>query len=466
MRRPNILILYTDQQRHDALGCNGNAHIHTPNLDQLAAEGLNADHYFVNHPVCMPSRVSFLTGRYPSSLGIYKNGTEVPHHWLTLPRILRQYGYRSANIGKLHFLNHANRDHRRVHPDYGFDHLEISDEPGCYDDAHRAFVRATAPDQLDKISYGLPPAAQTWQDMLGGPDIRHPQRKVLAARASACRDDVTHTAFVATRTIDFIRDQQRSGQPFMAIAGFYSPHDPWIAPQRFLDLYDADALPLPAMPEHRRDKRPAHLPAETDVRSIIQGYYAMVSEVDHHVGRILDALEDTGEADNTLVLFTSDHGEWLGEHWRFGKGYPGHDAVSRVPFIARWPGRIEQPGRTCRDIVEAVDVAPMLLEAAGIPIEPSLQGRSLLPTLTAAAPHPRDSALIEFHDARCLRTVSHLYVAHNDGREFLYDQTTPLGPYHDLSRQAEFAETLAHCRRRLLARMIEAAPQRDRQWTY
>lgn len=466
MGQPNILILYTDQQRYDALGCQGNPHIRTPVLDRLAADGLRADHYFVNHPVCMPSRVSFLTGKYPSSLGIYTNGTNVPAHWLTLPRILRAGGYRCANIGKLHFLNHANRDHRRMHPDYGFDHLEISDEPGCYEDAHRAFVRTVAPDQLDKISYGLPPMAELWQKHFSGPAIAHPQRKVWGARASSCRDDVTHTAFVATRTIDFIQRQARAAQPFLAIAGFYSPHDPWIAPQRFLDLYNPAALPLPAMPEHLFAQRPAHLPDEAAVRSIVHGYYAMVSEVDHHVGRILTALEETDQAENTLVLFTSDHGEWLGEHWRFGKGYPGHDAVSRVPFIVRWPGRIAQPGRTCQDIIEAVDVAPTLLEAAGMPVEPTFQGRSLLPVFTRAAAHERDSALIEFHHARCLRTVGHLYVAHNDGREFLYDQTSPLGTYHDLSEQPQHADLLNQSRRRLLSRMIEAAPRRAQDWAY
>ena len=141
MKRPNILILYTDQQRWDALGVNGNPDIQTPNLDRLAQEGVNFDHHFVQNPVCMPSRISFLTGQYPSTLGITHMGVPVPEHTVTLPRLLRNYGYTSANIGKLHFLPHANRDHREIHPAYGFDHLEISDEPGCYEDAYRAWVR-------------------------------------------------------------------------------------------------------------------------------------------------------------------------------------------------------------------------------------------------------------------------------------------------------------------------------------
>ena len=144
MKRPNMLILYTDQQRWDALGVNGNDEIITPNLDALAARGRNFSHHFVQNPVCMPSRVSMLSSQYPSTLGITRMGAPVPEDTLTLPRVLKQYGYRTANIGKLHFLPHANRDHSRPHPAYGFDYLEIADEPGVYADAYRAWARAGA----------------------------------------------------------------------------------------------------------------------------------------------------------------------------------------------------------------------------------------------------------------------------------------------------------------------------------
>ena len=112
MKRPNILLITTDQQRFDALGCNGNPDISTPNLDRLAAQGVNCERYYVQNPVCMPSRVSFLTGQYPGTLGITHMGVPVPPDTVTLPRLLKNYGYRSANLGKLHFLPHANRDHR------------------------------------------------------------------------------------------------------------------------------------------------------------------------------------------------------------------------------------------------------------------------------------------------------------------------------------------------------------------
>ena len=183
MQRPNILILYTDQQRWDALGVNGNSEIRTPHLDRLAAAGVNFDHCFVQNPVCMPSRVSFLTGQYPSTLGLSHMGVPVPEDAPTLPRLLRSYGYCSGQIGKLHFLPHANRDHREPHPDYGFDHLEISDEPGSYHDAYRAWVAAQAPEQLDLVSLGEAPSSIEWRRIM---DVRDRDRASSRALSQMC----------------------------------------------------------------------------------------------------------------------------------------------------------------------------------------------------------------------------------------------------------------------------------------
>jgi hypothetical protein len=141
VRYPNILLIYTDQQRYDALGANGNREILTPHLDALAAQGVSFERCFVQHPLCMPSRASMLTGQYPATLGITHMGVPLPESTVTLPRLLCAAGYATANIGKLHFLPHANRDHSARHPAYGFDVLQISDEPGVYPDAYRAWAR-------------------------------------------------------------------------------------------------------------------------------------------------------------------------------------------------------------------------------------------------------------------------------------------------------------------------------------
>ncbi len=491
MRRPNILILYTDQQRWDALGVNGNSEIQTPNLNRLAAQGVNFDHYFVQNPVCMPSRVSFLTGRYPSNLGITHMGVPVPTETVTLPHLLRPYGYHSANIGKLHFLPHANRDHRLPHPTYGFDHLEISDEPGVYEDAYRAWVRRVAPEQLEHLSVGLPPATATWYETMRIPDaVKHPQHggrfDFKGAVPFPGADGYTHSAFVAEQTMEFLQ-QQRMEQPFLCIAGFYSPHAPWVVPQRFLDLYDPATFTLPTYPSALEAKRGDDLCSDEQLRSARHGYYAMVSEVDYHIGRILTQVEQQGLADDTIVIFTSDHGEWLGEHLRYGKGYPGSDAVSRVPCIVRWPNGISTPGRTAPRIVEGVDIVPTLLDCAGIQVPPFLQGQSLVrflcdPSTTAIAEDASEhdvgaiartmagenapAALMEHAGWKALRTAHHRYLIQADGRESLWDLMADPQEYHDVAADASYQSVLSAHRRLLLQKLLAAERSLPRTWAY
>ena len=144
---------------------------------------------------------------------------------------------------------------------------------------------------------------------------------------------MTHTAFVTEQTIEFIRKQQN--RPFLCVSGYYSPHSPWGAPQEFLDRYTPDQLKTPNFSPGIDENRTDQSLSDKELRSAHHGYYAMVSEVDHHVGRILGELEQLGLEENTIVVFTSGHGEWLGEHLRYVKGYPEHDCVSRVPLIMR-----------------------------------------------------------------------------------------------------------------------------------
>jgi len=466
MNRPNILLLYTDQQRWDALRANGNSEIKTPNLDRLADESVNFNRYFVQAPVCMPSRVSFLTSRYCSTLGIETNGVPVSEDVVTLPHMLHNYGYRSGNIGKLHFLNHANRDHRLVHPSYGFDHLEISDEPGSYEDAYRAWVRRVAPDQIDNVSLGLPPATEVWQKTMGVDDgIVHPETRFSKSATPFPGDSgVTHTAFVAEQTMAFM--EQHRDAPFFCVGGFYSPHEPWVAPQEFLDLYDPDSLALPTFPPEIDAQRSDERFSDAELRSARQGYYGMVSEVDHHVGRILDRLDVLGMRENTIVVFTSDHGEWLGEHLRYGKGYPGHDVVSRVPMMVRWPERFPQAGETVSAIVEAVDVVPTLLELAGIQVPYEVQGKSFAGLLEGRTESHRDSALVEGPGWKGLRIDGFRYVVEKDGKESLFDLNKPLGDYENVAGEDAYASVLGEVRVELLRRLIEIERPIPREWAY
>ena len=467
MRRPNILIIYTDQLRFDALGVNGNPDVKTPNLDRLTAESVNFTHHFVQHPLCMPSRVSFLSGRYPSSLGITQMGVPVPETLTLLPHYLKGVGYTTANLGKLHFLPHANRDHRLPHPAYGFDQLEVSDEPGVYEDAYRAWARRKDPEQLGHLSVGLPPATATWYETMGIDDsVHHPN---LGARQDfegaipfPSADDFTHSAFVADRTLEYLERQDKR-TPFLCISSFYAPHAPWVVPQRYLELYDPETFTLPDYPEALQAERAAAHCLDEHLRGARHGYYAMISEMDAYVGQILGVLEAQGLAEHTLVVFTADHGEWLGEHLNYGKGYPGDDAVARVPLIIRWPGA---QARTVTELAEAVDVVPTLLEAAGMQIPPVLQGQSLLPILENRPHEAKEAALMEHHGWKNLRTSGFRYLVHADGREGLWDLANDPHEYHDVAAEPAYGGVVAQHRKLLLEKLLGLERSLERTWVY
>lgn len=191
----------------------------------------------------------------------------------------------------------------------------------------------------------------------------------------------------------------------------------------------------------------------------------MVTEVDHHVGRMLEAVEELGLADNTIVIFMSDHGEWLGDHLHYGKGYPAHDCISRVPLVMRLPGGPHLG--TIAPIVEAVDLVPTLLEACAIPVPGHLQGRSFLPLLEGhGEASGRASALTEGDGWKTLRTDGFRYVARADGSEFLHDLRRELGEYRDVSGEPGYAAELSEHRRLLVTRMIELERPLPRTWAY
>jgi arylsulfatase A-like enzyme len=447
------------------MGAYGNADIQTPHLDRLARESVRFEKCFAQSPVCMPSRISTLAGQYPSSLGIPYQAVPVPEEWMTMPRYFGAKGYHCANIGKLHFLPHANRDHRIPHPDYGFDLLMVSDEPGAYEDDYRAWVRRQAPQELDKISLGQPPASRQWKGIMGIEDpITHPENRspstVLPFPGS---DELTHSAFVGKNTIEFLENRQ--ADPFLCIASFFAPHSPWVVPQKYLDLYDEASLSIPEFPPDWHPDPKGERPTEAELRRVRRGYYAMISEVDDYVGQILATLEKKNLRDNTIVVFVSDHGEWLGEHGRYGKGYPADDAVSRVPCLIRWPSSANiQPGP--RDgLVESIDLLPTLMEACGIQIPPNLQGRSWLSELRTQF-RGNDFALTEGEGWKALRTPTHRYLLHGNGREMLFDLQKDPGEYNDVAGAPE-NENVVHKMRHLLAvKLMEMERPRPRVWRY
>lgn len=467
LKRPNILLLYTDQQRHDSLRCNGSPYAVSPNLDRLASEGVRFEGFHVNAVVCMPSRMSFLTGRYCSSIGIGTNGPSFPQDDVVpLNRLLKPYGYVTAQIGKLHFDPHARRDHRDPTPTYGFDRFVLSDEPGCYDDAYTKWVEAVAPEELAKARTKLPPAAFHY----GHPNYSDQERDTPGGYVFEADEGLTHSSFVASETCRFLEEMGEEApreRPFFAIAGFYAPHSPLNPPKRFVEMIDADALPPPRVTEEERRRSRLEETTREQWREMAAHYYALCAHVDDCVGRILDCLDKTGRAGDTIVVFTSDHGEYLGDHGRIHKGPPGHDCIVRVPLVTRYPRRFPA-GKVVTDLVEGVDLVPTLLDYAGVQTPGFVQGRSLRRALEGEDLEPREDVLVEFFTSpgmgslpttrrSTVKTRGFMYSCDDGGSEILYDREADPDECRDVAGDAGYAGALSDMRRRMVIRLQRAA---------
>ncbi|MBO9608460.1 MAG: sulfatase-like hydrolase/transferase [Paenibacillaceae bacterium] len=458
MKRPSVLILYTDQQRYDSLGCNGNPQAITPHLDRLASEGVRFENVFVQNPVCMPSRMSFLTGRYCSSLGVGFNGIPLPADAVPLHRLLKPYGYHAGLIGKLHFWPHALRDHRNPYPvDHGFDTFIPTDESGCYDDAYLKWVEAKEPAMVDRVRTSPPPAA-----LLAGRKSLSPHERAMHKPYLFDADEsLSHASFVAAETCRYLEARARSGEPFVAIAGFLAPHPPLNPPKRFVEMYDPTQLPLPRVgPDETAAPELAGVTPQM-WKEIAAYYLACVSHVDDCVGTIAAKLRELGLEDDTIVVFTSDHGEYLGDHGRTNKSMPGHDCIARVPFILRYPALLAG-GRASSELIEAVDVAPTLLDLCAVQTPSFMQGRSFAPLLAGRPYTPRDDTFIEAFvpgglRQATVRTKEHKYYCNSAGRELMYDLRRDPHELRDVAADSEYAGVLSAMRKRLIVRMQLAA---------
>jgi arylsulfatase A-like enzyme len=372
--------------------------------------------------------------------------------------VLDLYGYDTANIGKLHFKNHAAtfRDHREPHPSYGFDTLVLSDEPGCYDDAYIKWVEEHDPAAVELCRASTPPA---WT----GTPIKKHARDTASPYLFEGPEELTHTAFVAEETIEYIRRSKH--KPFFCIAGFYAPHCPVDPPKRFADMFDVDAMPLP----HRNEGEGAHV-SDDQWRKIVAYYHALCSHVDDQAGRILRELDDLGLTDDTIVIFTSDHGEHLGDHGRTSKGQ-AWDSSSRVPLIVSYPRAFGSLGRKT-EIIEHVDIVPTILDWCGIQQPPFMQGRSFRALIEGGDYTPRTSAFMEIKNPlvsswKAVRTHEYLYVNDSKRGEQLYDQQEDPHQLTNVAADASHSPLLAEARNALLSRWFDVEkqyPQRVAQY--
>ena len=379
--RPNILWICTDQQRYDTIGALGNPHVHTPNLDRLAAEGVAFTHAFCQSPICTPSRASFLTGMYPSTIHACTNGNEV---WAgaapLISRLLADAGYDTGLAGKLHLAGSQGRIEPRG------------------DDGYRIFEWSHHPENNW-------PAGHAYADWLRG---RGYDPDLVKASPEALPVELHQSIWCAERAIVFI--EQAGDRPWLMSVNPFDPHAPFDPPAEILAHYDPARLPGPLFRESDLASQarlsdvdfqnPVRRPEEFDAKMVQAAYYAMIELLDMAVGRMMQAVERLGQRERTIVIFTSDHGEMLGDHGLLLKGCRFYEWLVRVPLLISWPGRF-QAGLVSDALVELTDLTPTLLDACGLPMPERVQGRSLLPILTGqAAPHEhRDFVRCEYYRA-------------------------------------------------------------------
>ena len=354
--RPNIILIMADQLRFDAVGSYGSRAAHTPNLDRLADQGVLFERAYVSSPICTPSRASLMTGKTVPGHGVYRLYDNLPEDQVLFTRRLQESGYRTALFGKLHVSGRLYENSKR-HPNDGFDIYEWSLEPSLHMESpyngYARWLKARDPAFHDRL-------LREKRKLLHGPRELH----------------LTHWA--AQRTIDVI-EQSQPGEPFFTLMSVFDPHNPYEGyPLEMADLVDPRAVkdpvasgesgPMPTPEQHERQR--SYLGEFDDftprqLRKMRHDYHANVALVDAEVGRVLASLEKKGIADNTLVIFTSDHGDMLGDHRLFVKGAFFYDPSVRVPLILRWPAALPA-GKRLSQLVQMHDLAATVLAAAGV----------------------------------------------------------------------------------------------------
>jgi arylsulfatase len=405
MNKPNILLISADQMRADAMGCAGNPVI-TPNIDQLAAEGTLFERAYCVNPVCTPSRVAIFTGRYPHCTGAWSIGVSLNEEEITLCDHLKPLGYRCVANGKMHFRPELNE--RDSHPGASPAPVRFRNRPsdGTYYgfDEHHLTEDHPEGEYLEWLQHVAPE-----QDLNGdhGNESLHEKGGMLPP-------ELHQTRWIADRSIETIRSHD-SAFPLFLWTSFVDPHHPFNAPHAYVEKYRNVSVADPVKRPGELELRPDHLRhqgergywpgggeehqyTDEQVRHIIRNYYAMITFIDEQIGRIRAALLDRGMLENTIVIFTSDHGELLGDHGLMMKGPWHYEGAIRVPMIFRGPAIAK--GIRTQALMENADILPTLLQLIGEKVPYGVQGLSQAPVLEGKSAGERDSIVCSYdaHD--------------------------------------------------------------------
>ena len=460
-RAPNVVIVMADQLAAEWLPVYGHEIVHAPYLSGLAADGVTFESAYCPSPLCAPSRAAMLTGRRASRIGVFDNAAELPASVPTLAHHLRLAGYHTSLAGKMHFVG----------PDqlHGFERRLTTDiYPASLD---------WTPDWTRAVSDRLP-----WYHTMES--VLTPARCV----ASMQTDYDDEVAFEAVRELHQLA-RERDARPFLLVVSFSNPHDPWEIPARYWNLYDPARIELPRVPlvplaevdpHSRRLRAMAGVDevglSEDQLRHVRHAYFAAISYVDERIGAVLEALRESGLDDNTVVAFTADHGELLGERGLWYK-MSFHEPSARVPLIVRAPGALA--GARVAAPVSLLDLASTILELAGGPgraDDAGLDGQSLLPLLRGGADCAARAVVCEYHaegvnaPAAMIRVGRHKLIVCGEDPDLLYDLETDPKELTNLAGRPESQPELDRLRAGLAARLDLAdierrvlASQRERQ---
>lgn len=459
-RRPNILFLMADQHRGDCIGAAGNRVIRTPNLDRIAHEGVTFQRAYSSTPTCTPARTAVLTGLSPWHHGMLGMTAMAERYPLEKPRALRDAGYYTITVGKQHF--HPMRN------GHGYQRMVLDEHCPC-GNGPQVLAAAEAKGPIERCDYEswflsqaphLDPHATGlwWNDYL--------------ARPFALPERLHATNWTGDTAVNFLNGWN-GRQPFFLKVSFIRPHSPYDPPARFMKMYEDAALPEAKAGKWAAKYAPrsgqgtdiwhGQLSPE-EIRRSRQGYYGSVSHVDEQIGRILEALEKRGWLDETLILFTSDHGDMTGDQNLWRKSY-AYEPSAGIPMLMRWPAGLigAQRRKAMTQPVELRDVLPTFLEAAGAESSRPIDGRSLLSLVRTGGAGWREYIDLE-HDI-CYSPANHWnaltdghwkYIFHAlDGEQQLFNLDKDPHELEDLAGDAAFAGELLRWRGRLVAHLSE-----------
>jgi len=482
--KPNIIIITTDQMRADAMGFI-NPVVITPNLDKLAKQGTVFERAYCTSPVCTPSRVAILTGRYPHCTGAWNVGVSMKDEEVTICDFLKKLEYRTAVVGKTHFRQQCKDDFTMCPQEvrirdrvrsmdgtyFGFDEHHITE--GNDVDEYFNWLKEVAPEYIQNLGKPINTKSDVW--------------------VSEMPEEYHNTHWIAQKGIEQL-DKHDTSKPLFMWMSFVDPHHPFNPPKKYADMYSNVEILKGPQREGEHDLRPNHLrhqgntsnfakeywpgggeeytKSEEELEEAIRNYYAMITFIDKEIGRVLKTLEDKGMRENTIIIFSSDHGELLGDHKLLYKGPWMYEGLTRVPMIFNGGKNIKE--RTTKALMENVDILPTILDLIGEDIPYGVQGKSQLKVITGEVSTVRDSAITSYDahdrgiDIKCMRTKNHklvVFAGENYGE--LYDLDADPHELNNLYFDLSYSEIKAQLFEKLCHRMIldqDPLPERKAFW--